>query len=465
VSVNIDFRRFDKETKAPGFVFESNGDLNNLKHDFDNVSMNRLGFNVHTNIQNYTNEAVYMGGSLRTKPTRINSLRRDGGRPLDQDNNSVVITICSSVITNSTDPKKKIIHHRKTEVRIPANLLNQGSVFIDELDMYIMAESQIDATRELIARDLGSQDWDDINIPESMSKLEPAVAYGEYKDLIRQCIERQDKMQVRIGVDLRYDLVPDIINTMRIAVLDSYFVPSTSYKLVFDPTLTPDEFVIENLHASSRETYLGSFSELQNRGTIYLDHGVRDTLFGKFYGIALFANKAQHVTYVHERKSQERFSDETLFVANRSGDPRLREELTRTKAELNSTKTQRDEADETVANLRKEVARLRGEVGDRERTIERIRSHHDGRMSAEVVLKGLENDSAKLGNDSRKIDNERVDIVRQEKMGVMSHKATIFKYISEMMKSGWVIVTGCIGGVLSIIALCKKYNIKLTMSA
>jgi hypothetical protein len=250
----------------------------------------------------------------------------------------------------------------------------------------------------------------------------------------------------------------------RQCALRFWIVPYDCYKLVFDPTLDPDDFIVENIYSSSKELFEGKLSVLEQAGTIYLDYNKTNTLFGDFYGLALFSDQRQYVNYVHRNKSQERFNDETLHVASRTGDPRLREQVDNLKEQLEDALAAKGELEETTISLRKDIVRLKGNVKDLEENINKIRSHHDTKFSSEVVLKTLDNERDRIGNDSVKIGNERLDIGRQEKTSMMAYKASFLKTISEILKSGWVIVTGCIGGILSIIALCKKYNVKISMA-
>ena len=457
------FIRFDRSSKVEGFVYNTTQNTKDMDYDFQTVSMEKPGFTIHTVVQNYMSEAVLLGGNLTVTPTHIKSLRQGHERTRDDFNNVVIITIYSSENNTAIDPKKRTTHRSKTEIRIPGKMLNQGSVFINELDCYLMTESHVDATRSLIAKDINQSGWDSINIPASMIKQDPAVIYVEYKQLAKFCIERQDKINIRIGVDLQYGKIPDNIKSLHVAILDNYFVPYSCYKLVYDPTLTEDEFVIENLHLASRDEFRSTFSELRKVGTMYLDHDEQKTLFGNFYGMALFTDSNHYLTYVHKRKTQERFRDETLYVADRSGDPRLKEEVVRLEREILSLKDVNNEKDGTITSLRDSNRKLKTDIRDREETINKIRQHYDEKMSSEAVLKDIENEAFRLGIDSRKIDNDRIELDQREKAAPLIHKANMLKTMADILKSSWGITTACIGGIISIAALCKKYNIKLTM--
>lgn len=462
--INLNFLRFDRSSKRDGFSYQSSRDPKDLDYDFQSVSMEKPGYTIHTQVRNYLAEAVMLGGNLRSNPTRINSLHQDGIRPSNNLNNYVIITILSSETTLNTDPKKRIVHSSKTEIRIPGKMLNQGSVFISELDCYIMTESQVDATRELIARDVTHDGWDAINIPATMIKSDPAIVYNEFKQLAKQCIDRQDKINIRVGVNLEYDFIPDSIRNMHVAIMDSYFVPFNCYKLEYDPTLGEDEFVIENLHLASRDEFRSTFSELNKVGVRYLDHDEVETLFGKFYGMALFANKTWYADYVHKRKSQERFRDETLYLAHRSGDPRLKEEIERLERDILLMKDAGTEQDALVVNLRETNKRLKSDLADRTDTLNKIRQHHDGKMSYDAVILDMTNEAMRIENETKKIGNERIDLDQREKAAPMIHRAAMLKTVGDILKSGWGITTACLGGVLSFIAVCKKYNVKITMA-
>ena len=462
---NVIFRRFDKSSKIDGFLYEQNDNLRDFEHDLRAISLDKTGFNIYYNVRNYTAETVYIGGSLRTSPSQIRSLLRDDIRPDYAYHNQIVITIYNTVNVISPDPKKKTIHARKTEIRVPGRMLGQGSVFIGELDCYLMAESNIDATREGIAKDVSQQGWESISLPSSMIKQDPAQVYEGYKHLVKDCIERKDKISIRVGADLEYGNVPDIIKNMRVAILDSYFVPFTDYKLVYDPSLRLNEFVIENLHVTSQQEFTSTFAELQQRGSMYLDSNEEETLFGKFYGMALFADQDHYLDYVHQRKSQERFQEEMLYVADRSGDPLLKEKIGKLDTTIAQLEHHNEEKTEIITTLKETNKRLKLDLKDREEALTRIRDNHDVKMNADVIVSGIENERLKIHNDTKRISNETLEIKSKEETNRLNYRAAKFKTLAEILKSGWGITTASLGGIVSIVALCKKYNIRINMGA
>ena len=425
--------------------------------------MDRVGSNLFYNVQNYMAESVMLGGNLRVQPSPIKSLRRDDTRPRNDVNNGVLITIYRTENEVTSDLKKRLVHTRKTEIRVPGKMLNQGSVFIAELDCYLMTESQMDATRQLIVNDTLHADDDAILLPSSMAKQSPAVTYEDKKELTQFCLQRQDKISIRIGIDLRYDNLPEIIKTMHISILDSYFIPYTCYKLVYDPTLDPDEFVIENLYIASREEFRSTFTHLDHVGVIYLDHNETETLFGRFYGLGIFSNEKQYLAYVHERKSQERFEDESLYLATLSGDPLLKEEINKLSMKVNDLTQTKQELENDNKSLRQLNTNLKADVKNRNDTIERIRSHQDSQMSSDAVLEQLANERIQLKNEAEKLAFEREDLAMREKSLPLQHKANRLKSIADIVKSGWGILTASIGALIALLALAKKYNIKLVM--
>lgn len=464
MSGNINFKRFDKSTAAEGFVYKVSENSRQLDEEFRQITMDEVGFNIHTTVKNYMAEAVLLGGNLRVNPTLIKSLRRDGTRPKDEVNNFVIITIYSSENSNVPDPKKRTTHTQKTEVRIPGKMLNQGSVFIKELDCYLMTESQLEATRELIARDVSHEGWDSVNVPSTMSKQDPAKVYVEFKELAQFCIQRQDKINIRVGIDLRYDTPPAVLKTMHIGILDSYFIPFSVYKLMYDPTLHQDEFVIENLHLASRDEFRSTWSELAQVGTMYLDHDEVKTMFGTFYGMGIFADKSHYLDYVFRRKTQERFRDETLYVANRSGDPRLKEEIDSLTRETLSLKEANVAKDAVNAGLVETNKYLKQELRSREETIVKLRDGHAEKMSAEVVIGEITNESKKLQNEELKLGIDAWDQAHRERTAHLNHRANTLKTVADILKSSWGIGTVCLTGVVSIAAVCRKYNLRVVMS-
>lgn len=461
MSQNINFRRFDKNNKSSDLIYESFH--KDLDHDFNSISMNKQGFNLVINVQNYTAESILIGGNLRTTPTRIQSLLRSDTRPASDYINSVIITILSSENTLNPESKKRNTHQQKTIIRIPGNLLYKGSVFVSELDCYVMTESQIDATRELIARDVSYPTWDSINLPSSMVKSDPIKLYVDYKQLSDYCIRHHDKIFVRTGIDFRHDDIPQVLKTLRIAIADYNFSPFKCYKMGYDPTLSPDEIIIENLYHSSNQEFHFRLSELEIVKSVYLDHNEIKTLFGSFYTMALFADDETYQNYVFERKTQQRFSEETLYVAERSGDPRLKEELRRLEKITAEQDKVLKETQEELKGLQTRVKEQKQIIKDRDETITKIKTHYDEKMKHDYIFHEVSNDHYRLRNESAKIAQEREELHAKEKQNKLQHKATILKQVSEILKSGWAIATACIGGVISIIALMKKYNIRLTV--
>lgn len=461
MSQTINFKRFDKNNKSSDLIYETFH--KDLDYDLNSISMNKQGLNLVISVQNYTAESILIGGNLRTTPTRIQSLLRSDSRPSGDSINSVIITILSTENTANPDTKKRNTHQQKTIIKIPGSLLYKGSVFVSELDCYVMTESQIDATRELIAKDVSFQTWDSINLPSSMIKSDPAKLYINYKQLSDVCIKHHDKIFVRTGIDFRHDEIPQVLKTLRIAIADYNFSPFKCYKMGYDPTLSPDEIIIENLYHTSSQEFHFSLKELDIAKYVYLDHNEIKTLFGSFYTMALFADDETYQSYVFERKTQLRFSEETLYVAERSGDPRLKEELRRLeKINIDRERSLR-ERDEEIKNLQDRVKEQRQTIKDREETINKLKTHYDEKMKHDYIFHEVSNDHYRLRNESAKIAQEREELFAKDKQAKLQYKATLVKQFAEIMKSSWAIATACIGGFISILALMKKYNIRLTM--
>jgi hypothetical protein len=461
---NINFKRFDRSSDVPRFSYQSEPTAKDYESDPRVISMENPGFNLKISVQNYMAESVMLGANVRSTPTKIKSLIQDNTRPRNDQRNYVIIKIHNSENPSSYGTKGKPVQVSKSEIRIPGSMLNQGSVFIDELDCYLTTESNLEATRELIARDVADRhDEAIVNLPSSLIIQDPTAIYHQYKSLVEYCIKRQDLIQVRTGFDYHHREAPDVVKEMRIAILDHYFVPFAYDNLVFDPTLGPDEFVIENLHLAAKGEFRFTYTELSKLGATVLDADLRDTMFGKFYGMALFASESRHRDYVFQRKSIERFHDEQLFLAERSGDPMLKEEITTLRRTLDLQQAAIQEKDQENITLRADKKRLTADVNEREKTIKEILDHKDARMSTAFVMKSLDNEDAKLSNESVKLENDRTEQDHRATGMVLSHKATMYKYVADMMKSGWGIATAITGGFLALFALLKKYNVRISM--
>ena len=460
---NISFTRFDADSTFDGYVYLFDKTIKDIKDIMHQSSLDLSGFNIHTRIQNYTGEDVYLSGSLRAEPTRIRSIAVNDTIPIGNHQNKVVITVLSSFNTFDPDGKKKNTSVQKSEIKIPARMLHHGSVFIKELDAYLMTESSIDATRELMARDASHNEWTTINIPAGMVKQNPATTYAEYKPVMKACLKKINRLQVRVGIDLRYGTIPDHIKNLHISVGDSYFIPFTSNKMVYDPHLGPDTFVIENLHVSSDLEYTSTFSDLARQGYVYLDYDQMNTMFGKFYGLAIFSDHNDYIDYVHRKRSQDRFEEETLFVAERSGDPRLREDIEKLgllvegkDIEVSELKVKLTESTEEIRTLREVLRKTRLDLKERETTIDRIRSGHEATMRTDAVLLEMVNETKKTENEWAKIQVEAREIDHKVKTVKQQHTANVLKTISDIAKSGWAIVLGSVTAVITLIGLYNK---------
>lgn len=461
---NFNFRRFDRRSKEDGFSYKTQNDVKDTQYEFNSISMDKPGFVLHTTIQNYLGESILMGGNLRSEPTLIRSLYHGNPRHREEVRGYVLVTILISENTTATDPKYRTVQSTKTEIRIPAKLLNQGAVFIEELDCYISTESHLDATREAIARDANFDSWDTLNLPDVMNKQDPSVIYSGYRELVRECVERQDKINIRVGVDIDHGTIPDYIRNLHFSIYDHYFVPFDCYKLEYDPTLDSDDLIIENLYQNKSVGFSTTFSELSRVGSMYPDSAEKDTLFGKFYAVAIFSSRKTYGDYVHKRKAQERFSEETLVLAQRSGDPRLKEEIHRLEQELARITEATNEQDQINKDLMGSVKRLKADLSDRNDTINKLRTNHDSKMSAEAVMADLTNERMRIETSREEIDRDREEIRQKVKSAKLAQRVAILKALGDILKSGWGIATACIGGILSVIAVCKKYNVKISMA-
>jgi hypothetical protein len=461
---SIRFKRFDRNSEQSGFQYKKEENSKAVEENPQLISMENLGFNQHVTVQNYMGETVMLGSNIREPSSKIRSLLRDNVRPRADQRNYVVIKIYQSENLLAQGQRQRSTQVTKSEIRIPGQMLNQGSVYIDELDCYLTTETNLAATRELMAHDLEDQYGEsEATIPAALVTPDPVVLYHDYRSLIDSCIRRQDKINIRTGFDVRYGDVPLIVQDMHIAILDHYFVPFSYDKLVFDPTLSPDEFIIENIYIASKGEFRYTFSELAKVGAVYLEHDQRRTLFGDFYGMAVFASHQRYVDYVHQRKSMERFRDESLYLAEKSGDPMLKEEIVAQRRDISSLAATLTERDAEISQLRSEKKKLQADLAERERAIKDIRDRKDEQLTAEAVLRGLSNDSAKIENDAKKIENDRVEQDQRAANARMAQRAAILKSISDIMKSGWGIATACGGGLLAFIAVMRKYKVRIAM--
>jgi vacuolar-type H+-ATPase subunit I/STV1 len=233
---------------------------------------------------------------------------------------------------------------------------------------------------------------------------------------------------------------------------------------VYDPTLDSDTFVIQNLYVGAgSDDFVGSLAKLEEVGSIYLDPDKVDTMFGNFYRMVLFSDRKQYSDYYHARRSAERFREESLIIAERTGDPKLKEDLAKITRENTGLKSVLEEREREVRTLSTDLKTVRGTLSLREKTIEELRTHKEERLSTDVVLKDMALQNRKVDHDFQKLDVDLEEINLRRDTARSTHRASTLKATGEILKSGWGITTTCVGGLLALWALCRKYNIAITM--
>jgi hypothetical protein len=410
--------------------------------DLIGVTMQNTGFNIHVEIINNTSEEVILAGSMGSTPTSISPCIPSHIRLGNFHNNDVVIRIYQTENGFDITNKRKNMGCLKTVIRVDARKLASGMVFIHQLHSYLTTLSHYEVARRAIAEDSIRNDWHHLDVIMDKTTRDPSLLYDGFSELSRNCVRRQDVIQVRVG---------NMVNAkeMRVSILDSYFSPFLHHRLAYDPTLGDDDFIIEHLRSENGPSFEGTFTELEKCGSIYVDQNQIETISGLFCGMVVFKDAHHLASYFHKRKSIERFREESIYLAKHSGDIRLKQEISDLESNLEVAAALAEEQRQEIISLKSSNKDSIGKVRLLEKTIDDLKTGYGSRMSAGTIQAEIE-----LGH--RKLDSERDEILRKDAMARSAQKAADAKNRSEILKTALGVVGIVITGLAAILAAWQK---------
>jgi len=437
------FGRLDKSDNGKSFKYNifNNNDANWAPRELE---MRDLGGHISVTIRNYMREDLLIVDNVRSEPKRYSSIYNNDRVMLEDTTNLVIIDIRTREVESDNNGNNRIKRQAKTEIRCPGHLLQTHSLYVEELGCYLTVHSRLQATRELIAHDSRFPDSKDVSVPETMIKPDPVSTLRVYEPLVKNCLERVDKIRMRVGVRVDKDpvRVPDHIKNIRIAVMDNHFSPYLSNKIIYDPSLTENEFVIENLHLVASEPLISTYDRLLNAEgrAFFIDTQEHRTLGGNLCGLAIFADVEALHSYLFAHRSQEVYEELMLGFADKSGNPVLKKKISDLEHILEDKDLRISELDAIVKFEQGQVKTLKRMVTAHEDTIKKIKDNHEQNTSYEALMNQIENERIRHQLEREKLEFERNELEAKLKMSRQTHHSTIAKSIADTAKSTWGIL-------------------------
>lgn len=441
------FGRLDRTNKVPNFRYELS-DNANARWTPRDLEMRDLGAHYSVSIKNYMREDVILVDSLRTEPKRISSIYSNDKFMLEDTNNFVVIEIRMRENDRDKDGNSRIKTQTKVEIKCPGHLLQTQSLFVEELGCYVTVQSRLLATRELIGHDSRFPDAKDVSVPESMVKPDPVNTFRKYESLVKNCIERTDKIQVRVGIrpNCSPALIPDCIKNMRIAVMDRDFSPYYHNRMIYDPTLDETEFVVENLHLVSSEPLISTFERLSaaEGRAFFIDTQEHHSMGGILCGLVIFADPDALADYLFAHKSEELYNELTDRLIDKNGSPTLKRQIKDLETTISDKETQINDLDLAVKFERDQNRTLKRMVTAHEDTIKKIQTNHEPALAYEAVMSELSNEREKLQVERNRLEFDRHELEVKLASAKAAQKVGMLKTIGEILKSTWGIILAMI---------------------
>lgn len=445
--LNFKFGRLLKGDSEPGFVY-NNTVADEAEWPALMSMVKSIGTHWQLSIKNYMREDLVIVNSLRTAPVRIPSIYSYDRYPVQDTTNFVIIELRSRENVRDKDGSGKFKSSRKIEIRCPGHYLQNNSLFVEELGWYFTVESRVQATRECLGQDARFPESREVDVPKPFVQENPVSTFADYAPLVRQCIERTDRIHVRVGVRVDVDpiRVPEEVKSLRIAVYDQYFSPYKSNRMIYDPSFEPDEFAIENFSFEPSEPLYGKFSLLKDQPgrSFFVKTEERTCLKGKLVDLAVFADEQALSDYLFAHQSEELYDTLTQRLVDRNGNHALLKQI-RGLEEILVTR------DSTEQELRQQLKYSRDQVNEykdmakrHEETIKRIKTHHEEQFSYDAVMTSLTNERDQIRLDYQKLVQEKEELIRKAEQAKSAHNATRWKSVSEILKSGWGIILTCI---------------------
>lgn len=443
------FGRLDKSSKADRFECETKHG-NDVKLHSSALDMSEVGNHWSLTIKNYTAGDILLVGSLRCDPQRIPSIYRRDNSTFENTTNYVIIELRHKEVSRNKENKTITTAIRTIKIKCPGYHLENNSIFIDEIGCYVTVDSRLDATRELMAKELRSPSAEEVSIPPALMAPNPTKLFGDFRQLVQDCIERSDRIMVNVGTPVRGDpaKIPDYVKNLRIAVLDQSIVPYRTGQIQYDPSLEPDEFVIKNLLFATDKPLRSTFSKLRSSHgrAIILDSEEHKTTHGYLCGLGIFADDTAYVDYVHAHRSEELFDELSARLADRNGDVLLKKQLEGTHRDLNSLQQAHQELEDRLKLERDRTKEQTRQIKMMQETIEELKTNGSSEYSRDAVLQGMENERIKLQLEVDKLSQERDELKLRQSQVAATNRVTVVKHIADVVKSSWgiVVVIGAI---------------------
>lgn len=431
---HVTFYRLTKTNTDSEFIY-SNRTIADTDRDHIPVTLNRTGFNQYIEIHNNTGEAVMLSSSLRATPTIIPPIVTS---MYGSGMNEVIVNIYTRINTAESTAKKTANNCEVTSIRVSGRKLISGAVFISEIGSYLSTYTNHHAVAQTIGHDSTKDDWEELSVYMDNSKANPAKIYSEFRELTEKAIARRGPLQIRVGSKQR-------AKDFHISILDSYFHPANDHKLVYDPSLSYDRFVIEYVRGNTILPFEGSFDELDAHGMIFIDQNTTQTISGKFCNMVIFASEKKLVDYFHEKKSVDRFDQEKVYLAKSSGDMRLKNDIQK----LNDEKRNLEGINARLENDIAEQKTINGDLKSRVKFLEHqlsdLKNGGAHEMSADAFYAGLEATRIRL-------ENERIEMAHKQYLSQVNFDSAVAKNKSDMWKNVLGIVTAIVAGATAIVA-------------
>ena len=452
---SFNFGRLLKGDKQVGFNYDTSAGTD---ADWSQrvTSMQSVGTHWQVTIRNYTKEDILLVSSLRTDPVRVPSIIQNDRYRMAETTNHVVIELRMRDVTSGKNGETKVVSSKKIEIRCPAHYLQNNSLFIEELGTYVTIEGRYQATRECIAQDVRYPTAVEVSVPEASVKTDPVSTLSDYEPLVRNCLERADKIRVRVGVRVDVDpsRVPEYIRSMRIAVLDHDFSPYHNNRMFYDPTVDPDDFAIENHHWDYSEPLWGRFSDLARQAgrAYYVDTEEHRSFGGVLSGLVIFADESALYDYLFAHRADEMYEELLKRLMDKNGSHALTKRI----SELEQLLEKRDD---TIEELRdhnrfekEQVKEYKRIATAHEDTIKKLKSHHEEAFGFDAIRAELDNERESLRLGREKLEAENRELISKQAQASMAHRASIWKSTAEILKSGW-------GALLAMITIgTAAYN-------
>lgn len=452
------FGRLDSRSTQNGYHYTkaSHTDAQWSQRDME---MRETGAHWSVTIRNYMREDLLIVGSLRTEPQRYKSIYGSAEYMLENTTNYVIIELRHQDNEWDERGKTQTKVKEKITIRCPGHYLQTNSLFIEEMGWHLTIDDRLQATCAMIAQDREMPQASEISVPETAAKPNPVRVLQEFEPLLRNCIARADKIQVRVGVrvDIDPSRIPDEVKNLRIAILDRDFSPYLSNRMAYDPSLEPHEFVVENLHYLASEPIISTFDRLRSSPgrAFFIDTQERRTMGGVLCSLAIFADIDALSDYLFAHKAQEMYTELETRVADRSGNTVLKKQIEMLK---DTNQTLSEEVSEKVGQLKtawdqiKEYKRM---VTTLEDSVKRFQSHKEDRLGFETIQQELALERAQLDQKQRQLEHDQAELAYLRDQAERNQKASYLKTLADMAKSTW----GILGIVATAITVAwKGYN-------